>query len=72
MQTDTVRYVAMHTMQESAVDGLEDSGNGYSNGHAYASARSGKSREKHSDIRDTLLVVAGMLLPLLAQIGHAH
>lgn len=62
----------MHTMQETAVDISEDGGNGFSNGHAYSSLRSSRGKEKHHEIRDTMLVVLGMLLPLLAQVGHAH
>lgn len=62
----------MHTMQETAADSSDEGGNGFSNGHAYSSLRPGRGKEKHHEIRDTMLVVVGMLLPLLAQVGHAH
>lgn len=59
-------------MQETVVDVSEDGGNGFANGHSYTSIRSSKGKEKHYEIRDTMLVVVGMLLPLIAQLGHAH
>jgi hypothetical protein len=60
----------MHTMQEASVEGHQEE---VSNGLAYRNL--GKQRadsRQQPDLRDTLLVVAGMLLPLLAQLGHAH
>lgn len=64
----------MHTMQEASVEGHEEGSNGTGNGHAYRGIVKprGEARQQQPDVRDTLLVVAGMLLPLLAQIGHAH
>jgi hypothetical protein len=60
----------MHTMQEASVEGQQEEA---SNGHAYRSLGKAKGESRQQpDIRDTLLVVAGMLLPLLAQFGHAH
>lgn len=69
--TDYTRYVAMHVMQEDnsahSHDGVS-SGNGYSDGSMSISQR----KAKGPDIRDTLATVAGMLLPLLTQLGHHH
>lgn len=69
----------MHTMQEddstnsnssSSISSHEESlGNGYldgSHGREPARQHSGKS------LKLVLAAVAGMLLPLLTQIGHAH
>lgn len=62
----------MHTMQEGAHDTHDETSNGgYVNGNGYAGHTS-KDEGKALDLRDTLLVTAGMLLPLLAQLGHAH
>lgn len=68
---DKFRYVAMHSMQHTSesseaahVDGAYDGGLL----GPYASSRG--SRKK--DITDIALMVVGMLLPLLTQIGHAH
>ena len=60
----------MHTMQDSDHDFHDDDTNdGYANGHgAYVVKGEGQGPE----LRDTLLTVVGILLPLLAQIGHAH
>lgn len=67
------RYVAMHTMQESGDEYHEHASNGYVDGSAYSAARRGRQGEhKHPQLRDTMLQVCGMLLPLIAQIGHAH
>ncbi|KAG5920320.1 hypothetical protein E4U61_007973 [Claviceps capensis] len=67
----TFLYVAMHVMQEDnsahSHDGVS-SGNGYSDGSMSISQR----KAKGPDIRDTLATVAGMLLPLLTQLGHHH
>ena len=70
--TPVCRYVAVHTIQESSVESTDEGGNGIGNGHSYSPVRAGKGRERHTEIRDTMLVVLGMMLPLLAQVGHAH
>lgn len=62
----------MHTMQEednqnSASE--EASGNGYLDG---PNARSSRQPKEGQSPRLVLVAVAGMLLPLLTQIGHAH
>lgn len=62
------RYVAMHAMQEdSGAHSHEHSSgmNGYSDGN---SAHQRKS--KGPQMRDTIATVVGMLIPLLAQMGH--
>ncbi|KAG5930711.1 hypothetical protein E4U53_002163 [Claviceps sorghi] len=66
----TFLYVAMHVMQEdNSSHHLEGASgaNGYSDGPSIL-----QRKAKGSDIRDTLATVAGMLLPLLTQIGHHH
>ena len=64
------RYVAMHAMQDDhSQSGHDEShGNGYLDGSHRRDSRpkSGKS------LQLVLAAVAGMLLPLLTQIGHAH
>lgn len=62
----------MHTMQEEGHEPHDDMSNGYSNGHSFSVGQASKSESKALDLRDTLLLVVGMLLPLLAQVGHAH
>lgn len=63
----------MHTMQEASVEAQEESSNGFGNGLAYSSRSTKmKGESRPPDIRDTLLVCIGMLLPLLAQLGHGH
>ncbi|KAG5917450.1 hypothetical protein E4U42_007242 [Claviceps africana] len=66
----TFLYVAMHVMQEDNsshyLDGASGA-NGYSDGPSML-----QRKARGSDLRDTLATVAGMLLPLLAQIGHHH
>jgi len=63
----------MHTMQEASVEAQDESTNGFGNGLAYSSRTSKTKGDGRSlDLRDILLVTCGMLLPLLAQVGHAH
>jgi len=63
----------MHTMQEASVEAQEESSNGFANGLAYSSRTSKtKGESRPPDLRYTLLVCVGMLLPLLAQLGHGH
>ena len=62
----------MHTMQEDA-DANDAQSNGYTDASSYTSALAGNEpRQRHPRVRDTLLAVVGMLLPLLAQVGHTH
>ncbi|EEY22584.1 zinc transporter SLC39A9 [Verticillium alfalfae VaMs.102] len=59
----TFLYVAMHAMQDG--DG----------GHQHAPAgyaEAGASGQPKPQMRDTLVTVVGMLLPLLTQFGHHH
>ncbi|KAG5997498.1 hypothetical protein E4U54_002358 [Claviceps lovelessii] len=66
----TGMYVAMHVMQEDSSSQYYDGANGangYSDGPLIL-----QRKAKGPDIRDTLATVAGMMLPLLTQIGHAH
>ena len=68
----TLRYVAMHTMQD------EDNQNAVSEegfGNGYLEAAGGRSSRKSKEGKSAKLVLAavgGMLLPLITQIGHAH
>ncbi|MCJ1464725.1 hypothetical protein MMC07_003338 [Pseudocyphellaria aurata] len=83
----TFLYVAMHTMQESenpnspSNTSLEPEhggggGNGYLDGSSHHHHHDGRAlhrppREGRS-LKFVLVAVAGMLLPLVTQIGHAH
>lgn len=69
LATDNHRYVAMHTIQDSEHDTHDDTNDGYANGHGFNAA---KGEGQAPQLRETLLTVVGMLLPLLAQIGHAR
>ncbi|OJJ47102.1 hypothetical protein ASPZODRAFT_132042 [Penicilliopsis zonata CBS 506.65] len=60
----TFLYVAMHTMQENG-----SSRDSQSNG--YGDPRDSTSKPDKS-MRDLIASVAGMILPLFLQIGHAH
>ena len=63
----------MHTMQDQSEESHEPPlNNGYLDGNAYTSTRVRPSETKRPQFRDTMLAVVGMLLPLLAQLGHAH
>lgn len=75
----TFLYVAMHTMQENG----NDHGHGESDANGYASVPmdvyggglpGGTARQKDSGgLTDTLVAVAGMLIPLLLGVfGHGH
>ena len=67
------RYVSMQTMQEAGAQHHEhSSSNGYADGNAYATPRARKDESSKPQARDTMFSVMGMLLPLLAQAGHAH
>jgi zinc transporter 9 len=60
-------YVAMHSMQE------DGSGHDHPASNGYADGGSGSQRKhQRPQMRDTLAAVAGMLLPLLTQMGHHH
>lgn len=55
----------------------EESGNDHSHGHgangyADGSNSSHQRKQKGPQMRDTLATMAGMLLPLLAQLGGHH
>lgn len=71
----TFLYVAMHTMQENG--GEHDHGE-QANGYAgvpmdmYESQSSAPRQKEGGGLTDTLACVAGMLLPMLTQFGHAH
>lgn len=63
----------MHTMQEGGIESHELATNGYVDGDAYTNTpRMQHDDHNHPTMRDTLLSVLGMVLPLLAQAGHAH
>lgn len=69
----TFLYVAMHTMQDGGH--AEHAGDGYAevpmNGYGDSSAAPSKASSEHG-VAETFVTVAGMLLPLLTQFGHAH
>ena len=63
----------MHTMQESHGD--EGAGHEESHGNGYLDGNHGRDAGRQKPTQSLQLVmaaVAGMLLPLLTQIGHAH
>ncbi|MCJ1436356.1 hypothetical protein MMC27_005735 [Xylographa pallens] len=69
----TFLYVAMHTMQENHGD--EGSAHEESHGNGYLDGTHGRDASRPKSEQSLQLVmaaVAGMLLPLLTQIGHAH
>lgn len=62
------RYVAMHAMQEDGGPHSHDHGsgmNGYSDGSSVH-----QRKAKGPQMRDTLATVVGMMIPLVAQLGH--
>ncbi|KAA6411742.1 MAG: hypothetical protein FRX48_05023 [Lasallia pustulata] len=67
----TFLYVAMHTMQEDDEGGH---GQGDAHGNAYVDGGMGREtrRKEGKSLGLVLAAVGGMLLPLIAQIGHAH
>ncbi|KAL8627406.1 hypothetical protein Q9189_006896 [Teloschistes chrysophthalmus] len=76
-------YVAMHTMQENDISGVEveETMGGFGNGYLDSSGGGGMHRRdswqggKQQPVRSLKLLAAavgGMLLPLITQIGHAH
>jgi zinc transporter 9 len=69
----TFLYVAMHTMQDGGH--AEHVGDGYAevpmNGYGDSGAATSKGSSEHG-VAETFVTVAGMLLPLLTQFGHAH
>lgn len=64
----TFLYVAMHAMQENEHGGHDSHG---SNGYTSVG---GQAHEKPQgpQMKDTLVTMVGMLLPLLTQFGHHH
>ena len=67
------RYVAMHTMQENHGD--DGPSHEESHGNGYLDGPHGRDAGRHKAGQSLQLVmaaVAGMLLPLLTQIGHVH
>ncbi|KAM0334133.1 hypothetical protein ACHAQA_001153 [Verticillium albo-atrum] len=60
----TFLYVAMHAMQEE--------GGGHNHGGSHGYAEAGANSQQKPQMRDTLVTVVGMLLPLLTQFGHHH
>ena len=63
-------YVAMHTMQEGQ-HSHETTNGALENGYAESYAQQSPKNEG-LNLSDILMTVAGMLLPMLTQIGHAH
>ncbi|KAF2150648.1 Zinc/iron permease [Myriangium duriaei CBS 260.36] len=67
----TFLYVAMHTMQEGGHDHIAED-NTRENGYADIYQQQTVKEAESPTLIDTLVTVAGMLLPLLTQVGHAH
>ena len=72
------RYVAMHTMQENAnskpsssntdaIDDMELNGDRTTSGGG-----SNRGKEEKTELQDLIVAVAGMLIPLITQVGHHH
>lgn len=57
------RYVAMHAMQEES---------GHHDGPVNADGYGERKQPTGPRMRETLMTVVGMFLPLLTQIGHHH
>lgn len=72
----TFLYVAMHTMQENSSDHEHGGTNGYASVpmDVYSGGPVGASGQKTATgVTDTLVTVAGMLIPLLLGVfGHGH
>lgn len=67
----------MHTMQESENSSLSSSlddppPNGYLDGAHHGRDMHHRPQKEGRSLRLVLAAVAGMLLPLITQIGHAH
>lgn len=64
----------MHTMQDAGHDhGVTGNGSsGGENGYADIYAQRSVEQVEGPGLADTLVTVAGMLLPLLTQVGHSH
>jgi zinc transporter 9 len=70
----TFLYVAMHTMQDGGGH-AEHVGDGYAEVPMNGYGDSGSAQTKETNeygVTETFVTVAGMLLPLLTQFGHAH
>ncbi|GAM87262.1 hypothetical protein ANO11243_052840 [Dothideomycetidae sp. 11243] len=67
----TFLYVAMHTMQGSGHDHSAENTGG-ENGYADIYQQQAAKKADDPTLVDTMATVAGMLLPLLTQVGHAH
>ena len=60
--------MAMHAMQEDS-----QAHEHHSNGNGYADNDSpSQKKQSKPQMRDTLVTVVGILLPLLTQFGHHH
>lgn len=63
----------MHAMQEDDSVGRGDGqGDGHGNGYIDGGMGREARREEGKSLRLVLAAVAGMLLPLITQVGHAH
>ncbi|KAF2763478.1 Zinc/iron permease [Pseudovirgaria hyperparasitica] len=66
----TFLYVAMHAMQESNSPHGHHDTNGY--GDSYGARQHSNHAPKKQTATEVAVMVAGMLVPLLTQFGHAH
>lgn len=63
----------MHTMQEEDSGGHEyGQGDGRGNGYIDGGMGRDTRHEEGKSLRLVLAAVAGMLLPLITQVGHTH
>ena len=64
--------MAMHTMQEDDEGGQYGQGDGHGNGYVDGGMGRETRQKEGKSLRLVLAAVAGMLLPLITQVGHAH
>jgi len=65
------RYVAVHAMQDAGHDDESATNGTAPNGYADPYGPSLHKQDKPG-LMDAIATVAGMLLPLLTQVGHSH
>ena len=69
--TRSHRYVAMHSMQESASPHSHDASNGYVDANMLDPVYA-RDRKKGPSAAEIVVAVVGMLVPLVTQVGHHH
>jgi len=62
----------MHTMQEESAANGNRVENGHTNGYLGMSREEARQPKPPKDAKHIGAAIAGMLLPLVLQVGHAH